>query len=158
MELKEIVAQYATKEDKTVNVDLKNLSMDGSFRSQALAAILKQLEGKPEACVLLPSYRKNPKNLGKLINELALSLQVKTLVTGGVEDIKRLRKTSKRDVILIKQSFRAGGELAEQVAAIKEMGSKPSVICLIAHSRSSLENFARKNGVEISALVYTDEI
>ncbi len=158
MELKEIVALYATKEDKTVNVDLKNLSMDDCFRSQVLAAILKQLEEKPNACVILPSFQKNQKNLGKLINELASSLLVKTLVTGDVVQLKHIRKSSKKDVILIKQSFRAGNELAEQIAAIKEMGSTPAVICLISHSRAKLENFAQKNGVEISALVYTDEI
>lgn len=158
MKLKEIVAQYATKEDKTVNVDLKKLSMDDDFRSLVLAAIHKQLVKKPNACVIFPSYRKNQKNLGKLINELAMSLEVKALVTGEVEMLKQVSKSNKKDVILIKQSFRTGNELAEQIAAIKDMGSVPSVICLISHSRANLEKFAQKNGVEISALVYTDEI
>lgn len=158
MELQKIVAAYATKDGKTVNVDLKNLSADSNFRSEALAVILQQLEKKKGTCVVLPSFRRDNKNLGQLINELAASLKVKTLITGGITELEHVSQANKQEVVLVKQSFRAGQQLAEQIAAIKELGSKVSVICLISHSRAKLESFAEENDVEITALVYTDEL
>ncbi|MCM1324424.1 MAG: hypothetical protein NC218_09875 [Acetobacter sp.] len=157
---KEVVASYAIKEENGIDIeiDVKNLSKDEFFRKEAIADILAEVKKKPQACVIVPSYRSNNNHLGQLINELALTLQVKTLVTGNIQNLKRLRSASVKEVVLIKQSFRAGSELAQQVATIKKMGSKVSIICLISHSRARLESFARENDVEISALVYTDEL
>lgn len=157
MELKEIVAFYADKTEKGKEIDLKNLSKDELFRSQVIKAVLEQIKGKPQACVLIPAYRSNNTHLGKLINELALTLQVRTLVTGEVENIKHLHHSNIKEVVLIKQSFRVGHELAKQIAAIKAYGCKVSVLCLISHSRERLEQFAKENEVEIVALVSTDE-
>lgn len=158
MKLNEIVASYMAKEDKAVNVDLGSLSNDDDFNRQVFVAILEKLKGKPQACVYLPSYQQKNKNLGPLINKLATSLRVKTLVTGSFENLKRIRGAGKKEVVFIKQSFRSGSELARQVAAIKKTGSNVSVICLISHSRAKLERFAKENDIEVSALVYCDEM
>lgn len=157
MELKEIVALYADKKEKGIEIDLKSLSKDASFRSLAIAAVLEKIKEKPQACVLVPAYNSNNKSLGKFINELALTLQVKTLVTGDVANLKRMRAASIKEVILIKQSFRAE-ELSAQIAAIKARGSKVCVLCLISYCREKLEEFGKEHGVEISALLNTDEL
>ena len=95
--------------------------------------------------------------MGKLINEVALSLQVETLVTGNYEKLKDLQNPVK-DVIIVKQSFRSGKELRAQIEELKAMGYDVSVLCLIAHSGAKVEAFAHENGVPVSAIVYTDEI
>lgn len=158
MDVKEIVASYADKKGKGIEIDLKSLSKDKAFRSFAVAAVIDVIKAKPQACVLIPAYSTNNNHLGKLINELALTLQVRTLVTGNVENLKRMHAASIKEVLLIKQSFRVGQELAEQVAAIKARGSKVSVLCLISHSRALLEQFGKEHEIEISALVCTDEL
>lgn len=157
MNLKEIVENYATKENEIVNVDLKSLSTDNNFRSLVISAIVQELKQKPQACVLIPAYRHNS-HLGALINELALTSLTRTLVAGGVQNLRRIRSPFAKDVILIKQSFRNGKELAKHIAEIKKMGSRVTVVCLIAHSRAKFESFAKENKVDMKALVYTDEI
>lgn len=156
MELKKIVASYADKTGK--EIDLKNLSKDESFRGQVLAAVLERIKRKPRACVLIPAYNSSNNHLGKLINELARMPQVKTLVTGDVENIKRLYHSRIKEVILVKQSFRSGNGLAKQIAALKSYGCKVNVLCLISHSRAKLERFAKDNEIEIAALVCTDDL
>lgn len=159
MELGNLVAHYATKGEKGVEINLEALSQDKHFRSQAVQAVVKKVKENPHACVFFPSYKPacdhNP--LGKLINEVALSLQVETLVTGNYEKLKDLQNPVK-DVIIVKQSFRSGKELRAQIEELKAMGYDVSVLCLIAHSSAKVEAFAHENGVPVSAIVYTDEI
>ncbi len=159
MELKSLVAGYATKGEKGVEINLAGLAENKEFRSQAINAVVKKVKQSEHACVLFPSYKpcsdKNP--LGKLINELALTLQVEALVTGDIVNLKKMQVPAK-EVIVIKQSFRAGKELEKQIQDIRDMGCKVSVLCLIAHSGAKVESFAHQNDVPVSALVYTDEI
>ena len=157
MDLKEIVANYATKKNETVNVDLKGLSADDNFRSLVTDVVINELKKKPQACVFIPAYRRNS-HLGTLINELAVKVQMRTLVTGDVQNLQRLRSIYTKDVILVKQSFRAGKQLAEQVQTIKNMGGRVTVICIVAHSKEKLEQFAAENNVEVKTLVNLDEL
>lgn len=155
MDIKSIVAQYATKNEKGVEVNLNALAKDKDFQSLVAKEVVKKVK-ENEACVLIPAYKPTEnRHLGKLINELALTLQVKTLVTGDVKNLRRLRIIPER-VIILKQSFRNGKELKTQIEAIKEMGCQVSVLCLLAHSSAKLQNFAAENEVEINALVKTD--
>ena len=91
MELGNLVAHYATKGEKGVEINLEALSQDKHFRSQAVQAVVKKVKENPHACVFFPSYKPacdhNP--LGKLINEVALSLQIETLVTGNYEKFRK---------------------------------------------------------------------
>ncbi len=158
MELKEVVAPFAAKKEKGIEIDLKGLSADASFRSLAVAAVLDIVKVKPQACILIPAYTTGNQNLGKLINELAQTRQVRTLVTGDVENLKRMRAANIKDVVLIKQTFHADHELADQVEAIKARGCKVQVLCFVSHCREMLNQFGEKHGVEISALLNTDEL
>lgn len=151
MELKKIVASYAAEGKE---VDLKGLAENAKVREAVVSAVVKAVKEKPHACVVFPSYKQGG-HLGQLINEVALSLQVDTLVTGNVRNIANLRQTP-AEVIIIKQSFRAGQELKSQIAEIKSYGCGVSVLCLIAHSKAKVDTFAKENDVEVSALVYTD--
>ncbi len=159
MELKNIVAHYATRNEKGVEIDLENLSQDKKFRSEVVKAVVKRVEKIPHACIVFPSFKsgENDKSLGSIINELALTLQFESLVTGNLEQISSLRMPAE-NVILIKHSFRSGKKLKEQIEEIKARGCNVSVICLLAHSGSRVEAFAHENDVKIDALVYTDEI
>lgn len=156
MNLKKLVADYAAKTSKGVEVNLEALSKDDKFRSEVLKAILAKVKEKPEACVYFPSYKISGP-LGKLINEVALSLQVITLVTGSIDGVYRLHDSVK-DIIVIKQSFRTGAKLKEQILELKAKGYNVSVICLIAHSKKKTEVFQGETGADVSALVYTEEI
>lgn len=159
MDLKNIVAHYAARSEKGVEIDLERLSQDKKFRSEVVKAVIKRVEKIPHACIVFPSFKsgdsQNP--LGELINELALTLQFESLVTGNLEQIKSLRMPAE-NVILIKHSFRSGKKLKEQIEQIKAQGCNVSVICLIAHSGAKVEAFAHENDVTVEALVYTDEI
>lgn len=153
-----MVAYYAAKKEKGVEIDLKGLAQDEDFKKEAVKAVVNKVK-ETNACVLFPSYKpcsdKNP--LGKLINELALTLQVKTLVTGDVKNLKRVQ-IPPREVIIIKQSFRQGTELKKQIEEVKAMGCKVTVLCLIAHSGAKMQGFAHETGVDVEALVRIDEI
>lgn len=159
MELKRIVALYATRNAKGVEIDLESLSKDKKFRSEAVKQVLKKVQEIPHVCIVFPSFKrgeeKNP--LGGIINELARSLQIESLVTENLQQVKQLRMPAE-NVILIKHSFRSGKKLKEQVEELKELGCNVSVICLIAHSSAKVEAFAHENNVKVDALVYTDEI
>ena len=130
MELGNLVAHYATKGEKGVEINLEALSQDKHFRSQAVQAVVKKVKENPHACVFFPSYKPacDHNLLGKLINEVALSLQVETLVTGNYEKLKDLQNPVK-DVIIVKQSFRSGKELRAQIEELKAMGYDVSVLC-----------------------------
>ena len=65
---------------------------------------------------------------------------------------------SVEEVLIVKQSFKTGDGLKEQINRLKEKGLKVSVFCLVAHSSTKLERFAYENGVEASAAVCLDEI
>ncbi len=159
MELKSIVAHYATRNEKGVEIDLERLSQDKKFRSEVVNAVVKRVSKIPQVCIVFPSFKsgESDKSLGSLINELALTLQFESLVTGNLEQIKNLRMPAE-NVILIKHSFRNGKKLKEQIEEIKAQGCNVSVICLIAHSGAKVEAFAHENNVTVEALVYTDEI
>ena len=157
--LKEIVSSYAQKTANGVEIDLKALARNQEFRTEVINEVLKRI-GDPAPCVLIPAYesRATDNHLGSLINELALTLQVKTLVTGDVKNFKSLR-TRPAEVLIIKQSFRAGKGLQQQITELKELGAKKvRVLCFIAHNTGRLQGFGHENNVEIEALVKADEI
>ena len=161
--MREIVAQYAEKTSKGVEINLKALAKDEDFRKQVIKEVIKRVDRgdtSPSPCVVIPAFDSSAadNHLGTLINELALNLQVKTLVTGHVENFKRLR-THPEEVLIIKQSFRAGQGLKDQIAALKALGAqKVSVLCFIVHNSGRMQGFGHENDVEIEALVKTDEI
>lgn len=159
MDLKNIVAHYATRNGKGVEIDLEGLSQDKKFRSEVVKEVVKRVAKIPHTCIVFPSFKsgdsKNP--LGNLINELALTLQFESLVTGNLEQISNLRMPAE-NVILIKHSFRSGKELKKQIEQIKSHVGNVRVICLIAHSGAKIEAFAHENDVTVEALVCTDEI
>jgi predicted regulator of amino acid metabolism with ACT domain len=161
MELETIVTEFfAEKNEKGLEVDLKALAETETIKEKVVSAVLEEVEKQPHTCVLIPSYESTKKvnNLGSLINEIALTLQVEALVTGRVENLKRLHTALKKTgVVLIKQSFRTGKELQEQVAAVKAMGLPVSVICLVTHSSKKMEAFGKKNDVPITAIVKLDD-
>ena len=157
--MKEIVKGHVSKnENGEVRVNLESLSKDGNFRNAVVNAIVKKVKASSHACVLFPSYKpclNTP--LGKIINELAQTLVVETLVTGDINRIRDIRGAI-NEVIIIKQSFKSGVGLQKQIKDVREMGYKVSVISLIAHSGAALERFKHANGVSLDALVCLDEI
>ncbi len=159
--IKELVSQYATKSGKTVDVNLKALAKDKDFREEAIAAVLKRVEAKsPTPCVIVPAFdsASTENHLGSLINELALNLQIKALVTGDVSNIKSLRVRPEA-VLIIKQSFRTGKGLQDQIEDLKAQGvGQVSVLCFISHNSGRMQGFGHENGVDIEALVATDDI
>lgn len=160
MALNEVVANYATKSPKGVQVDLDGLTENEEFRTLVVDATVEYIKQRPAACVVFQSYKSNQPMqtpLGKLINELALTLPQITLVTGNVKNIEKMYHPVKR-VVLIKQSFRQGSCLKDQIAYLKEQGVAISVLCLMAHCKEALQSFGAENGVEVSALIYTEEI
>ena len=158
--IKDIVAAYAAKTENGVEVDIQALARNEEFRKAVIKEVTKRIDrgDKPSPCVVIPAFDSGSTHLGTLINELALSLQVKTLVTGDVRNFKRL-KTHPKEVLIIKQSFRSGQGLKDQIATLKELGAKEvSVLCLLAHNSGRMQGFGHENGVSIEALVPTDEI
>lgn len=159
MELKKLVADYATRNDGSVVINLEGLAHNKEFRNEVIREVLKKVKKTPHLCVFIPSFKAtcNGSPMGKLVNELVLTLQLETLVTGNIEKLSNLHIPT-TDIIIIKQSFRSGKELSKQVERIKNMGCNVSILCLVAHSRARLEAFAAENKVQIEALVCTDEI
>jgi hypothetical protein len=161
MELEALVSEFfAEPSENGLDVNLKALAETEAIKEKVISAVLEEVEKQPHTCVLIPSYesRKADNNLSSLINKIALTLQVEALVTGRVENLKRLRTALKETgVVLIKQSFRTGKELQKQVAEIKAMGLPVSVICLVTHSSKKMEAFGKKNGVPITAIVKLDD-
>lgn len=157
MDLKEIVAFYANKADEKVEIDLKALTRDAKCKKLMVKSILDRVKENPNVCVFIPAYQ-NRNHLGPFINELAQTLQVRYLVTGNVDSLRRLACSSFKEVILFKQAFKTGHKLIEQVQAVRGMGCKVRVLCLVAHSRDKLESFASMLGVKAEALVYAEEL
>lgn len=155
MNLNERVALYADKTGTEVNVDLKALEQDSEFRRVVVDEVVKYVK-ETKACVWIPTLP-SQNNLSKVINEIALSLQVETLTTGDIRNLKRLRARPEK-VIVIKQSFCTGKQLAKDIKQAKEFGCDVSVLCLISHSSERFKEFARDNDVKMRALVFTDEI
>ena len=153
--LKKIVAKYTMPTENGVEVDIKALFADDDFRQQVIAKIIKNI--KPEECVVIPAFdsRSRDLHLGQLINELALTLQVKTLVTGNVENFMRLKIRPKK-VVIIKQSFREGKQLQEQIATLRKMNCNVRVLCLMAHSKSKAKAFAKEHRVRVTVLTELD--
>lgn len=160
MDLQNLVADYASKAQHGTEVDLAALARNREFRQEVIAEVLKYIDKHQCACVVLPSYKaysvRNP-HLAALTNDLTTEIAVKTLVTGDVEGVAKLRKMPE-DVIIIKQAFRTGEHLAKDVEALQKQGCNVSVLCLVAHSGAHLQNFGHRYGAEISALVNVDEI
>ena len=156
--LKNIVASYSSK-DKSgeISVNLQRLEEDKKFRMSVIEAILREVN--EASCVLFPSFCTHQCGtpLGKIINELALTLQVKTLVTGDVKNITSLQSPVK-EVLIVKQSFKTGKGLVKQINELKAMGCKVRVVCLIAHSGNQLDHFKYSTCVDAKALVCLDEI
>ena len=160
MDLQNLVAGYAAKKQHGAEIDMAALAGNGEFRQEVIREVLKFLDKHTGACVLLPSYgvvSNRNSHLCALTNELAMSIAVKTLVTGGVEAITTLRKLPEY-VVIIKQAFRTGEHLAKDVEVLKKHGCKVSVLCLVAHSGAHLQNFGHRYDLEISALAKVDEI
>ncbi len=157
MDIKKVVAVYADKAAGKVEIDLKALAQDAECRNLLVQAILTRVKENPNVCVFIPAY-KNRNHLGTLVNELAQTLQVRHIATGSVDNLRRLARSSFNEVILFKQAFNTGAELAGQVSAIQTLGCKVRVLCLAAHSKERLENFATEQGIKAEALVYTEEL
>ncbi len=155
MNLNEKVALYAERTEKGINVDLKALAHDVEFRKVVVAEVVKHVK-ETKACVWIPAFQCGS-HLSELINEIALSLQVETLTTGNIKNLRCLR-AHPRKVVLIKQSFHTGKELASHIEQAKEFGCDVSVFCLMAHSSERFKEFAKVHNVEMKALVFTDEI
>ena len=158
--MKEIVKNHSFRNERgEISVNLKSLAEDEKFRSEVVKEIVNKVKKSNHACVLFPSYKPhcsdNP--LGKLINEVALSLVVETLVTGDVRKIRDVHSPV-NEVIIIKQSFKTGTGLKEQIESLRKMGMSVSVICLIAHSGAALDSFRYANDVSVETLVCLDEI
>lgn len=159
MNLKEIVAKYQKPTEKGTEVDIKALAADDIFRASVIEKVLTIVQKNPMACVLIPAFNSGRErhHLGQLINELALTLQVRTLVTGKVENFLQL-KTRPKEVIILKQSFREGNGLKDQITSLKNMGCHVTVVCFLSHSMSKAHEFAEANNVPIEVFVALDEI
>jgi len=151
MKLKNIAADYARKGKQGLEIDLALLALNKEFNEEAI----KKLEAlvPPKSCVLLPG---NNTHFTKIINDLALRLQSKALVTNNIENLKAVKADT---IVIVKQSFRTGETLREQIADLKDAGfDKILLLCVIANSSGRLEGFSVETGVEAKALVKTDEI
>ncbi len=159
MNLKEIAALSVSKSDKTVETGAETSLKNDAFREHVKDAIINQIHLKSRTCVFFPSYQDGKKELGQLINELALSSDVCTIATGAIQNLNRFRNNGNiKEVILVKQFFRTGNELSHQIAQIKEMNFHVNVMCVFATSEKELKAFAEANNVEASALFYSDEL
>ncbi|MBP5699229.1 MAG: hypothetical protein J6W96_06865 [Alphaproteobacteria bacterium] len=153
MTLAQIVAGYTTKTPAGKNVNIEALAHDERFRDKVVKEVIGIIKASPKACVLIPAFKsKSGEHLGQLINQLALSLQVRTLVTGDVKNFKRL-KAKPSEVIILKQSFREGKELRNQVAQLQDMGVDVSVICCMTHSSQQVRKFTAETDIPVHVLV-----
>ena len=156
--LKKIVSKHTTSTPCGKVVNLYALDGNAEFRKAVEQEVLALIEKIPHACVLIPSGKARLDNpLRDLVMELAMTLQVQTLVTGAPENLRRLEYSTAKDVILIKQSFKTGAGLKKEIEEVRAQGCTVRVICMIAHKRASIDAFAKENNVEISTLVCLDE-
>ena len=155
--LKEIVKHHVTSEEHGLSVNIEALENDLKYKEAAINAVVKQVEKNPKACVYLPSYKVGSP-LGAFINGLAAHKEVKNLKTTDIAEVLKLKTTQVTDVLIIKQSFKTGNGLKEQIKVLKEHGFNVSVFCLVAHSSTKLVQFAYENKVNAKAAVCLDEI
>jgi phosphoglycerol transferase MdoB-like AlkP superfamily enzyme len=72
---------------------------------------------------------------------------------------EQYKDTYPEEGIIIKQSFRGGKRLQDQIEDLKAMGvKKVKVLCFIAHDSGRMQGYGHENDVEIDALVKIDEI
>ena len=155
--LKEIVKHHVTSEEHGLSVNIEALEKDRKYKEAAINAVVKQVEKNPKACVYLPSYKEGSP-LGAFINGLAAHKEVKNLKTTDIAEVLKLKTTQVTEVLIIKQSFKTGNGLKEQIKVLKEHGFNVSVFCLVAHSSTKLVQFAYENKVNAKAAVCLDEI
>ena len=157
-DLKQIVEKYTTPTLNGKVVDLYKLDKNEEFKAAVKEQVEKLLQEIPHTCVLIPAGKARLSNpLRELIMELAMIVQLKTIVTGAPMNLKKLIYGAPHDVLLIKQSFKTGKGLQKDIADIREQGCNVKVLCLVAHSKSKLDEFAAENNVEATALVYLNE-
>lgn len=157
MDINSVVAKYATKTVNGVEFDVEALAGDADFKQLSVNEVTDRIK-EEGICVLIPSFgSERNKHLREIVNGLAMKAQMRTLVTGSVKNLYRLR-IKPESVMILKQSFRDGTELKSQIQKIKSMGCRVTVLCLLAHSSASLEAFGRENDVNISAIVRADEV
>ena len=138
-----------------MSVNLDALEKDKKYREAAINAVVRKIKDKPNACVYFPSYREGSP-LGAFINGLATHTEVKNLKTIDIREVLKL--STIEEVLVVKQSFKTGNGLKDQIKLLKEKGFKVCVFCLVAHSSTRLERFAYENNVSASAAVCLDEI
>ena len=144
--LKEIVKHHVTVGEHGLSVNIEALEKDLKYKEAAINAVVKQIAKNPKACVYLPSYKVGSP-LGAFINGLAAH-----------KEVLKLKTTQVTEVLIIKQSFKTGNGLKEQIKVLKEHGFNVSVFCLVAHSSTKLVQFAYENKVNAKAAVCLDEI
>ena len=157
-----IVANYATRKNGEIEVNLKALARDKEFRDEVIKDIRKIIESEEhkDAYVVIPAFQSgaHDNHLGALINEIAEQVLLKGLVTGDVENVRHTHYLPK-EVIIIKQSFRTGAGLQKQIATLREIGvPKIMVRCIITHATNRMQGFGFENDVDINALVKIDEV
>lgn len=157
MDLKNIVANHTIESLKDgLVVNLNTLSEDPEFHSHVVKAIVKKAQKNHRLCVWFPSYEFG-KYKGSLNNQLAQELDIRAFVAGEVVNINTVHHKID-EVLIVKQIFKTGEKLKEQIAQLKESGYKVSVLTAIAHSGARVDGFGYENGVEMNTLVYLDEI
>ena len=157
-DLKQIVEKYTTPTLNGKVVDLYKLDKNAEFKSAVKKEVEILLQEIPHTCVLIPAGKARLSNpLRELVMELAMMVQLKTIVTGAPENLKKLIYGAPHDVLLIKQSFKTGEGLKKDITDIRAQGCNVKVLCFVAHSKAKLEAFAAENNVEATALVYLNE-
>ena len=157
-DLTRIVERFTTPTLSGKVVDLYKLDKSQEFKEAVKAQVEKLLQEIPHTCVLIPAGKARLSNpLRELIMELAMMAQLRTIVTGSPENLRKLLYGAPHDILLIKQSFKTGKGLQKDIADIREQGCNVKVLCLVAHSQAKLEKFAAENNIEATALVYLGE-
>jgi hypothetical protein len=152
--MNEIVKHYVTFGEHGMCVDVDALERNSMYREAAIQSAVKQIKGKPDSCVFLPSYKEGSA-LGPFINGLVMHPEVKNLKTTNIKDVLKMNV---EEVLVVKQSFKTGAGLKRIIGVLKSHGFKVSIFCLVAHSSTELERFAYENGIEAYAAVSLDEI
>ena len=157
-DLKQIVTKHTVSTLRGKVVDLCTLDKNEEFKEAVKKEVERLLLEIPHTCVLIPAAKASQRNpLRELVMELAMMVQLKTIVTGAPENLKRLIYGAPRDVLLIKQGFKDGDGLKKDIAATQAQGCNVKVLCFIAHSKAKLDALAAEYNVEATALVYLNE-
>lgn len=158
MDLKNVVANNTVESlEKELVVNINTLSNDKEFHEHVVKAIVKKAkQNRNHLCVWFPAYEFG-KYKGDLNNQLAKELDIRAFVAGEVININTIHHKI-NEVLIVKQVFKTGETLKQQIAQLKESGYKVSVLAAVAHSGARVEGFAYENDVELKALVCLDEI